>query len=181
MLFTSILGDAYHEILPRKYQRWQHGDVQFPGLCGQSPLLTMGVSHYTQRYIGHVAPSVYLLFITWLIDGRLRWYGRTQMPLHAASCLCCFSFMLLLVLRMIFRCVSRVIFLVATLAASQWTNWCLHWCCVPSSDAMYEAHVVSLDSEPLSPVWGVCVAMNCWCGKGEEDDIHKKWEVLRNI
>ena len=90
-------------------------------------------------------------------------------------------FVLHLVSRTICECVSSVIFWVPKLAVSRWTNSCLHFCCVAAIDALYGAPVVSLDWDLLSPVWGICVAMHCWCGKGEKDDNQKMWEVLRNI
>jgi len=111
----------------------------------------------------------------------INWQPSTIIWTYSHPIVCCFLFILLLVLRTIFKCASWVMFSVATLAASQCTNWCLRRCCVPWSDALNEAPVVSLDSDLLSPVWGVCVVMTCWCGKGEEDDNQKKWEVLRNI
>jgi len=111
----------------------------------------------------------------------INWRPSTMIWTYSPPIVCCFLFMLHPVLQMILKCVSRVIFLVATSAALQWTNCCLRRCCAPSSNALYEAPVVSLDSDLPSYVWGVCVAMNCWCGKGEEDDNQKKWEVLRNI
>jgi len=94
---------------------------------------------------------------------------------------CCIVFLLLPVLWMIFICASWVIFLVAALAASWWTNWCLHSCCVPVSDLFDRAPFDWLDSDPLLPGCGVRVAMIWWCGIGTEDHNEKKWEVLRNI
>jgi len=111
----------------------------------------------------------------------INWRRSTVIWTYSHPIVCCFLFVLLPVLQTIFKCASWVMFLVATLAASQWTAWCLGCCCVPSSEALNEAPVVSLDSNPLLPVWGVCVVMTCLCGKGEEDDTQKKWEVLRNI
>jgi hypothetical protein len=51
----------------------------------------------------------------------------------------CFLFVLLPVLQMIFKCASWAIFLGASLAASQWTNCCVHSWCVPISDILDEA------------------------------------------
>jgi len=56
-----------------------------------------------------------------------------------------------------------------------------HCCCVPATDALDEAPIDLLDSDPLSPGRDFCVAMSCLCGIGEEDDNKKKWEVLRNM
>jgi len=111
----------------------------------------------------------------------INWRSYTMIWTCSHPIACCILFVQLLVVRTIFNWASCILFPVATLAASRWTNWCLHCCCEPSSDALDEAPVISLDSDPLSPVWGVCVAMTCWCGKGEEDDNRKKWEVLGNI
>jgi len=47
--------------------------------------------------------------------------------------------MLLPVLKMIFKCASCVMGLVAASAASRWTNWYLRSCCVPISDVFDEA------------------------------------------
>jgi hypothetical protein len=63
----------------------------------------------------------------------------------------CFFFLLLLGLHTIFKCTSWVIMLVATIAASLWTNWCLHCCCVLPSGALLEVSVVRLDLPPISP------------------------------
>jgi len=93
----------------------------------------------------------------------------------------CLLFLLLPVLCTIFRYASWVIFVVAGLAASQWNNWCLHRCCVSAGGTLVDAPVLGLDSNPLSPGSGVCGAMTCCGGQGEEDDNEKKWEVLRNI
>ena len=46
---------------------------------------------------------------------------------------------------------------------------------------MDEALVVSLNSDLLSSVWGVCVALNSWRWQAEEDDNQMNREVLRNI
>jgi len=111
----------------------------------------------------------------------INWRPSTMIRTYLHPVACCFLFLLLPVLGTIFKCASRAIFWVATLAASRWTNCCQRCCCVHSSDAVYEEPVVSLDSDLLSLSSGICLAMNCWCGKGEEDDNQKKWEVLRNI
>jgi len=42
----------------------------------------------------------------------------------------CFLSLLLLALHIVLKCASWVIFSVATIAASWWTNWCLYCCCV---------------------------------------------------
>jgi len=81
----------------------------------------------------------------------------------------------------IVKCVSWVIFSVAALAASQWMNCCPGCSCVSASEALDDEPVDLLDSNPLPPGWGVCVAMSGRCGIGEEDDHKKKWDVLKNI
>jgi len=93
----------------------------------------------------------------------------------------CFLFVLLPVLQTNFKCASWGIFLVTAVAATGWTNWCLHSCCALMSDPFDHAPANRLDFDPLSPGWGGCVFRICWCGIGEEDDDEKKWEVLRNI
>jgi len=67
------------------------------------------------------------------------------------------------------------------MAASQCTNSYLRSCCVSMSDKLNETSVGRLDSDPVSPGWGVCVSMIWWCGIEEEDDNEMKYEVLRNI
>ena len=94
---------------------------------------------------------------------------------------CCFVFLLHVVLWTICKCEYWVIFLVAVLASLWLTDWYRHCCCVPARDALDEAPIGWLDSDPLTPCWGVFVAMICWCGRGDEDDNEKKWDVLRNI
>jgi len=81
----------------------------------------------------------------------------------------------------VFTWASWVIFLVAASAASRWTNWCLHCCCVPISDVFNVAPANRLDFDPLAAGWGGCVSIICWCGIGEKDDKEEKWEVLRTI
>jgi len=111
----------------------------------------------------------------------VNWRLFTSIWIYSHPTECCFSFLLLPALRMIFKCAFWVICLVAALVASRWTNWCLRFCCVPMSDALDVAHANRLDLDPLSPGWGGCVSMICWCGIWEEDDNEKKWEVLRTI
>ena len=82
---------------------------------------------------------------------------------------------------MTFKCVSWVIFSLASLAAWQWTNWCLWSRCVPSSDVFNEEPVYGLASAPSPPGWGGCEPRICRCGIWEEDDNDNTWEVLRII
>ena len=99
--------------------------------------------------------------------------------LHAVAC--CFLFLLLLVLWTNFTSSSWVISSLAALAASRWTNWCRCCCYVPVSDAFDEVPIDQLNSDQLSLCWGICAAMICQCGMGEEDDSEKKWVVLKDI
>jgi len=78
------------------------------------------------------------------------------------------------------KCASLFILSVAAIAASQWTDWCLHCYCVSARGAFDEAPVVRLSSDSIAPGLGVRGAITCSCRKGEEDD-NEKWEVLRNI
>ena len=111
----------------------------------------------------------------------VNWRPLTMVWIYSQPTACCFLFVLLPVLLMILKCASRVIFLVAALAASRWTNCCLCSCCVPISDKFVKAPANRLDSDPLGPGWGHGVSMICWCGIAEEDEYKKKWEVLRII
>jgi len=116
--------------------------------------------------------------VTWY---TVNWRPFTMVWRYSHPTACCFLLVLLPVLWTIFNCASWVIFLVAALAPSQWTNWGLCSCCVLLSAVFDEAPANRLDSDSLRPGWGGCVSMICWCGIGEEDDNEKKWEVLRII
>jgi len=94
---------------------------------------------------------------------------------------CCFSFLLLPVLQTIFKCSSWVIYLVATLAASRWTNLCLRSCCVPRIAIFDLAPPNRPVCDLLSPAAGVCVSMMSWYGIGEEEDYERKWEALSTL
>jgi len=98
--------------------------------------------------------------------------------LHRIACCC----LLLLrpVLHTVFNCVSGVILSVTAIAASWCTNWCLRCCSVWAKGAFDQVLIVRFDSDWISAGWGVCGAMSCCCGNGEEND-NKKWKVLRNI
>jgi len=41
--------------------------------------------------------------------------------------------------------------LVAALAASRWTNWFVHCCCVSGGGTLDLVPVIRLDSDPLAP------------------------------
>jgi hypothetical protein len=63
------------------------------------------------------------------------------------------------------KCASCVIFSVAIIAASRWTNWCLRCCCVSPSGALLEAPVIQLDSTPIAPGGSVAGGVACCCTK----------------
>ena len=94
----------------------------------------------------------------------LSWPLSTRIWIDSHPIACCFLFLLLLDLRTFFKCASWVIFLVATIAASRWTNWCLRCCHVSPSGALIEAPVVQLNLAPIAPVGIVSGAMACCCG-----------------
>ena len=115
------------------------------------------------------------------VPSVVSWWPVTPIWSISQPIASCFLSLLLPVVWTMFKCASQGIFSVAVLAASWWTDWCLGYCCMPASDALDEVSVDLLDSDPLSPAWGVCVAMMCWSGIGEEDDNEKKWEVPRHL
>jgi len=88
-------------------------------------------------------------------------YLLTTVCINSHPTACCFFFVLLPMLRMIYQCASWVIFWVAALAVSRWTNWCLYSCCVPMSDVFEEAPANRLNLDLLGPGWGDCVYMVC--------------------
>jgi len=92
------------------------------------------------------------------------WPSPASLWIDSHPIACSFLFLLLLVLRNIFKCGSTVIISVATIAASRWTYWCLHCCCVPPCGALFEAPVVQLDSASIAPGWSISGAMTCCCG-----------------
>jgi len=111
----------------------------------------------------------------------VNWQPIASIWIYSHPTACCFLFLLLPVLQTIFKCASWVIWLVAALAASRWTNLCLHSCCVPRISVFDVTPANRPVFYPLSPGGGGCVCMMCWCGKGEEDDNERKWEALRTI
>ena len=106
-------------------------------------------------------------------------FARICLYLHHTAC--CFLFLLIPVQWTILKCVSWDRRWVPAWAALWWTNGCLHSCSVPMCDVIDVAPATWLYLDPLSPGWGGCVSMICWCGIGEEDDNEKKREVLRII
>jgi len=109
----------------------------------------------------------------------VNWPPFASIRIYSYPTACCFLFLLLPVLRTMFKCAFRVICLVATLAASWWTNLCLHSCCVPRISVFDVAPANQPVFYPLSPGGGGCVIIMCWCGIGEADDNQRKWEALR--
>jgi len=88
------------------------------------------------------------------------WPSFTLIWIYSHLIACCL-FLLLPVLRMIFKCASCVSMLVAALVALRWTNWCLRSCCLPESDIW---GVTPIDLPGLLLFWhdwDVCEAMMC--------------------
>jgi hypothetical protein len=153
----------YHEIRPQKSHSWWHHEVRFSRLCGQMPSSTMEYYNWGPQWIrpgAHYVPQLYTIL---LLDRLQCRYGATPIRLHAGSYYCCVRF--------------YVLVLIAGLGPY---FRCLHCCCAPATGVLDEASVVPLDSDLITPGWGVCGAITCCCGKGEEDD-NRKRKVLRNI
>jgi hypothetical protein len=89
--------------------------------------------------------------------------------LHPTAC--GFLFLLLPVLRTIFKCASWGICSVAASAVSQWTNLCLRSCCVPRIAVFDVAPENGPVFDPFLPGGGGCVCMMCGFGIGEEDQV----------
>jgi hypothetical protein len=106
-------------------------------------------------------PAVYL---------PVDWQQFTMVCIYSPQTACCFQFVLRPVLQIISTCESWMIFLVAALAASSRTKWCLGSCCVPKTAAFDEAPGNQPDLDPLSLGWVGCVSMICCCEIEEEDD-----------
>jgi len=98
---------------------------------------------------------------------NINWRRCTSIWWHLHPIACCFLFLLLLVVWTICNCASRVMFLVAAIAASRWTKWCLPCSWVSAGGVLDEAPIVLLDSVPPSPCCGICGAMICCCGSEE--------------
>jgi hypothetical protein len=111
----------------------------------------------------------------------LKWPPIAWKWIHSHPSTYCFLYLLLPVLRTIFKCASWVICMVAALAASRWTTLCLHSCCVPRICIVDVAPANLPVFDPLSPGGGGCVFMMCWCGIEENNDNERKWEALRTI
>jgi len=93
------------------------------------------------------------------------WLWSTSLWIDSHAIAYCLLFLLLPVLCTIFKCTSRVIFFIATIAVSRWTNRCPHCCCIWPGGALVEAPAVWLDSAPIAPGRSVSEAMSCCCGK----------------
>jgi len=111
----------------------------------------------------------------------VNWPPIASIWIYSHPTACCFIFLLLQVLRIIFKCASWVICLVAASAASRWTNLCLRSCCVPRMSVVDVTPTNRPVFDPLSPGGRGYLSMMCWCGIGEEDDNERKWEALRTI
>ena len=92
------------------------------------------------------------------------WPSFTSIWIDSHPIACCFFFLLLVVLCGIFKCASWVVYLVATIAASRWTNQCLRCCCVSRGGASLKEPVVWLDSASISTGWSISGAMTCCYG-----------------
>jgi len=79
------------------------------------------------------------------------WPLSTSMWIDSHPIACCFLFSLFPVSHTISKWVSWVIFSVATIAVSRYTNWCLRRCCVSPGGALCEAPVVWLDLASITP------------------------------
>ena len=97
----------------------------------------------------------------------INWRPCTLIWQHLHLIACCLLFLPSLILRTIFRCASRVMFVVAAFAVSQWSRWGLHCSWVSVVGVLEEAPVVLLKSVPPSPCWGDYGAMICCCGSEE--------------
>ena len=95
------------------------------------------------------------------------WQPSTSTWQHSHPIASCFWSLLLPVVQTVFNSASRVRFSVAAFAALRWTRWCQSCIWVATSGVMDSAPIVLLDSSSLSPRWGVCGAMICWCGSDE--------------
>jgi len=111
----------------------------------------------------------------------VRWWPSTLIWIRSHPMACCLIVLCPPGLRTNVNCATWVIVSVVAVAASRWTELCLHCCSVSAGGAVDQAPVVRLDSDRLTAGCGVCGATPCCCGKGEEDDNEKKWEVSRNI
>jgi hypothetical protein len=103
----------------------------------------------------------------------LSWLSFPQIWIDSHPITCCFWFLVLPVLCTFFKCVSGLLFWVATIAASRSTDWCLHCCWVSPGGALSEAPVVRLDSAQIAPGGCVSGARNC-CSRNVRKMITKR-------
>ena len=167
--------DAYHEICVPKIGEPTTSWCLISRTVGTNAM----VDHWSfslQAAINRSHSSLHIPAVCCMVCWRL----ITAIWIYSHSIACCFLFLLPSVLQMIVQIATCVLFSVAASAASRWTNWCVCCCCVPLSAALDAAPVDRLISHPLSPCWGVSVALICYCGIEQEDDNEMKWEVLRN-
>jgi hypothetical protein len=88
------LRDAYHAFHLRKSWNICQHDTRFRRQCEQMPWSTMAISHYGQRYIGHIALCLQWLLYILIVNRHLHRYGVTQHRLHVASYSCSVQFYL---------------------------------------------------------------------------------------
>ena len=118
---------------------------------------------------------------THTVHYMLNWRLFSMVWIYSHPIACCYLIFLLLVLQMSITYTPWVVCLVAALAASRWTNWCLYSWYVPLSDVLDEAPIDWLESDTVSPGWGVYGSLFSYCWIGGEDHNEMKWEVLINI
>jgi len=165
MPVLSTPGDTYLEIYPRKSQIWQttgswFSQTEKPNAIVDYWGFPLGATiHWSHSSL--CIPTVHFI-----VNSR----QTTSIWIYLHSITCCFLYLLPVVVQTIFKCESWDILVVAALAASWWTNWCLLCCWVPPSAVIEEASIISLDLDLLSADWGVHVGMIRCCGIGEEDN-----------
>jgi len=83
------------------------------------------------------------------------WWPSTSAWMGLYPIACGFWLLRFSVLRSVERSVSRVISSVAASAEWQWTDWCLHCCCVTVGGEMDGGHVAQFDLDPLTSSSGI--------------------------
>jgi hypothetical protein len=109
------------------------------------------------------------------------WRPITLVWIDTHQCACCYILVLLLDFLNILHLASWVIFPVAVLVTSWWTN--LYWHCsgVPANATLKVALLDRLDTDSLIPCSVVSESIISCCGLREEDDNEMEWEVVGNI
>jgi len=110
----------------------------------------------TNAFFNHGGLLLWMV-INWLRSSQrkpaahymVNWQLFTLIWIYSHPTACCFLFLLLPVLRTIFKYTCWVIRLVAAVAASWWTNWCLRGCCGPSTPVCDVAPANRLELHPL--------------------------------